>query len=73
MQAHGKRGTVWDWLFRVLVHPRLGHPDEAKQWLDKAVAWIEKADQEKTLGPRDRLELRWLRREAEALVNAQKR
>jgi tetratricopeptide (TPR) repeat protein len=68
MQAQGQGGTVTDWLFLALAHQRLGHPVEAKQWLDKAVVWIEKADREKTLSPSQRLELQWLRREAEALI-----
>jgi tetratricopeptide (TPR) repeat protein len=68
MQAQGQGGTATAWLFLVLAHQRLGHADEAKQWLDKAVAWIETADREKTLSPRNRLEVQWLRREAKALI-----
>jgi hypothetical protein len=55
-----------------MAHQQLGHADEARKWLDKAAAWIQKADQEKTLSPQDRLELQWLRREAETLVKGAK-
>jgi Flp pilus assembly protein TadD len=72
VQVRGQGGTATDWLFLALAHQKLGHADEARQWLEKAVAWIEKADQEKTLSPRHRLELQWLRREAETLVKGVK-
>jgi tetratricopeptide (TPR) repeat protein len=68
IQVQGQGGTVEDWLFLALAHQGLGHADKARPWLDKAVAGIEKADLEKTLSPRDRLEWQWLRREAEALL-----
>jgi tetratricopeptide (TPR) repeat protein len=68
IEADDQGGTAADWLFLAMAHQKLGHADKAKQWLDKAVAWIEKANQEKTLSPRNRLELQWLRREAEALI-----
>jgi Flp pilus assembly protein TadD len=72
MKAQGKGGTADDWLFLAMAHQRLGHPDEARKWLDKAATWIEKADREKTLLPRNRLELQWLHREAEALLKGAK-
>jgi tetratricopeptide (TPR) repeat protein len=72
MQVQGQGGTAADWLFLALAHQKLGHADEAKQWLDKAVAWIEKADREKTLSRSNRLELQWLRREAEDLIEGKK-
>jgi WD40 repeat protein/tRNA A-37 threonylcarbamoyl transferase component Bud32 len=31
------------WLFLAMAHHRLGHAEEARQWLDKAGAWIEQA------------------------------
>jgi tetratricopeptide (TPR) repeat protein len=58
-------GTGWDFIFLALAQHRLGRPDEARTWLDKAVrgaAW------EKTLNETQRLELHLLRREAEALL-----
>jgi WD40 repeat protein len=33
-----KTGAVQDWLFLALAHQRLGQADEAKKWLDRAVA-----------------------------------
>jgi tetratricopeptide (TPR) repeat protein len=29
-------GLIEDWLFLALAHHKLGHPDEARRWLDKA-------------------------------------
>jgi tetratricopeptide (TPR) repeat protein len=68
MTAQGDRGPATTWLFLAMTHQRLGHADEARKWLDKAVAWIAKADREKTLSPSNRLELQWLRQEAEVLL-----
>src|SRR5262249_58150654 len=36
-------GTPLNWLVLALAHQRLGHDDEAGQWLDKATSWREKA------------------------------
>ena len=64
-------------LFRSLAmtHHRLGHADEARQWLDKAVQKIEQAQQEgqatsggAALAWNRRLTLQLLRREAEELL-----
>jgi tetratricopeptide (TPR) repeat protein len=75
IKEEGKGGTAWDWLFLAMAHHRLGHAAEAKQWLAKAVQWIEKASNPKpdkaagTPLPWDqRLELKVLRREAEELI-----
>ena len=56
---------------------RLGHTAEARQWLDKAVQVIDQDAKEKrtnggtggALSYRERLELRVLRAEAEALIH----
>jgi tetratricopeptide (TPR) repeat protein len=34
-------GNIWDWLFLAMLHQRLGRPEEAGRWLDKARAWSE--------------------------------
>jgi WD40 repeat protein len=58
-------GTPHDWLFLALAHQRLGHVEEARKWLDKAAAALDKDPG----GSWDqRLELRLLRREAEEVV-----
>jgi Flp pilus assembly protein TadD len=72
----GERGTIWNWLFLALAHSRLGHMDEARQWLDKAAQWMEQPDEAKVaedpmlfpLTWTRRLEIQILRREAEALL-----
>jgi WD40 repeat protein/tetratricopeptide (TPR) repeat protein len=65
-KQYGKEGNVWDCILLAMAHHRLGHADEARRWLDKAVAWMDRAGSEL---PWDRrLALQVLRREAEALV-----
>jgi tetratricopeptide (TPR) repeat protein len=34
-------GDSFDWFFLSLVHHKLGHPDEARQWCQKAVDWYQ--------------------------------
>ena len=75
-QAHGGGGNAYDWLFLALAHHRLGHAGEARRWLEKAVAWIERATQGQLKDARTPTPLRWndrvaleaLRREAEAVL-----
>jgi tetratricopeptide (TPR) repeat protein len=73
MQAHGAGGNAWDWLFLALAQHRLGRATEARQTLERAVAWIEKAEQGQIedrfcpmpLAWQSALELRLLRQEVE--------
>jgi tetratricopeptide (TPR) repeat protein len=75
VKAQSEGGTAHDWLFLAMAHRRLGHNAEARNWLEKAVNWINQAAPD---APRDdarpallwtrRLELQLLRREAEALL-----
>jgi len=68
----------WDQLFLAMAHHRLGHAGEAKQHLERAVTWIEAADRKETdpdvatrvtwVGWYERVEVRELRRQAEALL-----
>lgn len=37
-----KGGDSIDWFFLAMAHGRLGHKDQARQWYDKAVPWMEK-------------------------------
>jgi hypothetical protein len=63
-----------------MTHARLGHPDEARKWLDKAVQRIDQIGRDKPKqGAADefdtwptRLEFQVLRREAEDLLKAAK-
>jgi WD40 repeat protein/Tfp pilus assembly protein PilF len=80
IKAQGKGGTAWDWLLLAIAHHHLGHSADARQWLDKATAWIDgeaqpKADSEKSalLAWNDRLELQLLRTEAEGLIRPKPR
>jgi uncharacterized protein HemY len=75
IKLRGDVDTPLDWLFLAMAHHRLGHTEEAKKWLDKAVQWIDNATQEKSrdavalsLSWRGRLELQLLRGEAETLL-----
>jgi tetratricopeptide (TPR) repeat protein len=73
---------VVNWLLLALANQRLGHADEARQWLDRAVRWMDGVSPGK---PRrsavrlpessltDRLEVQLLRREAETLLSAAKK
>jgi WD40 repeat protein/tetratricopeptide (TPR) repeat protein len=80
VQLYADRGTVWDWLFLAMAHSRLGHADQARQWLDKAVQWMALPEdvqmtQDPALFPRtwaQRLAMQLLRREAEALLQGKK-
>jgi hypothetical protein len=60
-----KVGTVHDWLFLAMAHQRLGHGDLARKWLEKSGRAVEQAEDGSW---EQRLELRLLRREAEALI-----
>jgi eukaryotic-like serine/threonine-protein kinase len=71
-------GTGWsyrdlNWFGLALIHHRLGHPDEARQCLDKGIQWLERVgppgpERPAKLRPRDWLEAQLLRREAEELL-----
>jgi serine/threonine protein kinase/WD40 repeat protein/tetratricopeptide (TPR) repeat protein len=64
---------AYAWYFLAMAHQRLGHSQEARRWLDKAVSWTkEQLNDPKSDASRvwnRRLTLQLLRREAEALVN----
>ena len=75
-------GHVLNWLVLAMVHQRLGHDDQARQWLNKAVQWIDQAAPRQPSGTRpilpvpswtDRLEVLLLRREAEALLGREEK
>jgi WD40 repeat protein/tetratricopeptide (TPR) repeat protein len=61
---------VWAWLFLAMAHDRLGHAAPARQFLEKAQAWIDAADRKETLYADrfQRVEFHTLRREAEELL-----
>jgi tetratricopeptide (TPR) repeat protein len=78
--AHGKGGDPRDWLLLALAHHRLGHADEARTWLDKAVRWLDASTKDKPADDSFGLHIDWqtwlalqvLRREAESTMQAGK-
>ena len=36
VEFQGEGGTTWDFLLLAMIHHRLNHPQEAKEWLAKA-------------------------------------
>jgi tetratricopeptide (TPR) repeat protein len=83
IKVHGQGGHASDWLFLAMAHHRLGHMDEAKKWLTEAQHCMDQAAQEKPRGEslfravtpswEQRLELRLIRAEAEALIKDEKK
>ena len=51
-------GTAWSFFFLAMAHGQLGHKDQAHQWYDQGVRWMEKDHS-------DSRELSRLRAEAE--------
>jgi serine/threonine-protein kinase len=83
LKADPKAGkAVLNWLWLALAHHRLGEPEEARRWLDKAAAWLDqyregmpdRAEEKLGLHLHNWLEAHLLRREADALIRpAEKR
>jgi hypothetical protein len=75
-KAHANGGNALDWLFLAMANHRLGHGEEARRWLAKAVQWLEQATQGRVKDPYVptplawdyRLQLEVLRLEAETLL-----
>jgi tetratricopeptide (TPR) repeat protein len=62
-----------NWFGMALVHHRLGHPDKARESLDKGIQWLERGgspspQQPANIDPQDWLEAHVLRREAEDVL-----
>jgi Tfp pilus assembly protein PilF len=62
---------AYTWFFLAMAHHRLGHGEEARQWLDKAVKHMEEETSNKDLLWNRRLTLHVLRREAEEMMTNQ--
>ncbi len=70
--ADGAEPAARAWLFLAMAHERLGHTREAGRWLDRAIAWLDRAERAGPkaaphagrLGDRDWPALFLLRREA---------
>jgi WD40 repeat protein/tetratricopeptide (TPR) repeat protein/serine/threonine protein kinase len=69
-------GRACNWLGLALVHYRLKHAKESKEWLDKAALWLDKTSEEAAkksfaflgIHPHDLLAALVLRREAESRI-----
>ena len=66
--ARNDDGVYGDWLFLAMAHHRLGHAAEARQWLDKTLQWEAKKADAVPVRWNDRMELQFLRREAQELI-----
>ncbi len=66
LERLGSHGESSDWVFLAMIHHRLGHPAEARQWLGK-LGDARRPDQT-ALNFWDDLELELLRAEARALI-----
>jgi tetratricopeptide (TPR) repeat protein len=73
---HARGGNSFNWYVMAMAHHRLGHADEARCWLSKAVEWQEQATHNDVQDPHmttplgwpDRVVLNLFRREAEAMI-----
>ncbi len=65
IRIRGGEGQPQDWAFLAMAHHRLGHRDEARQWLDRLREYQPSADPAQFW---DELEILLLRGEAEAVV-----
>jgi tetratricopeptide (TPR) repeat protein len=65
IRGRGEAGSPRDWAFLALAHHRLGHRAEARRWLDRLSEHRPSEDPARFW---DELEIRLLRREAEAVV-----
>ncbi|MGH7170929.1 MAG: redoxin family protein, partial [Gemmataceae bacterium] len=60
-------GNAFDWLFLAMAQQKLGKAPEARQWYDKATAWVEKS-RASALDPVQSEELRRFQREAQEVL-----
>jgi WD40 repeat protein/Flp pilus assembly protein TadD len=60
--------TVRRWLFLAMAYRQFGQDKKARQWLNKAVRWIDQPDTLHSVRGRKRLMLSLLRKEAEDVV-----
>ncbi len=65
-------GDAIDFFFLALAHASLGRPDEARQWYDKALAWVKKNKETLERNHRAAEETRLFRAEAEEVLRQKK-
>jgi serine/threonine protein kinase/tetratricopeptide (TPR) repeat protein len=75
-QQNGTKTTTYSpaysWFFLAMAHHRLGHEQQAREWLNKATKRTEQENRNESLRWNRRFTLRLLRNEAEELVLAKK-
>ncbi len=65
VRGQGEAVSPADWLTLALAHAKAGRTADARKWLEKAAAAMDRGDHLKTLTWEQRLEVQSLRREAE--------
>jgi tetratricopeptide (TPR) repeat protein len=76
-EARFRQPVAYSWFFLAMAHQSLGHADEARKWLGKAVQWMNQVSQEKGNDAASKVPMPWnrrltlqlLRREAETLIH----
>jgi tetratricopeptide (TPR) repeat protein len=73
-EAGADGGPLFTWLVLAMTHHRLGHTEEARRWLDKAVLRMDRESAAKEIGPLRQQSQVWamclvLRREAQGLLS----
>jgi hypothetical protein len=69
-QAEGS-SPAYTWFFLAMTHQRLGHPEEGRKWLEKAIRQMEEEVKDPGVLWNRRLTLQLLRRETESLLGVQ--
>jgi uncharacterized protein HemY len=66
--------NAMDCLWIAMVHGKLGHPDKAREWFDKGVAWLDFPRFRELFAnsPADRELIHRIRAEAEAVLGIEK-
>jgi len=59
---------TYSWFFLAMAHHRLGHAEEGRQWLDKAVQQMNEETRNESIAWNRRATLQLFRREAEELL-----
>jgi tetratricopeptide (TPR) repeat protein len=62
---------AYSWFFLAMIHQRLGHPKEARRWLDKAIKQMEEEGKNPGVTWNRALTLQLLRREAGSLLGVE--
>jgi serine/threonine protein kinase/tetratricopeptide (TPR) repeat protein len=59
---------AWDWLFLAMAHHKLGHTEQAKDFLNRAEKWIERAERMRARGSRETWPSWWEPLEVEQIL-----